>query len=166
MSRLYHEQDLIADIMRTLREGGLSPNEVVLSGSAAMVAYGIDRGKQIGDIDLFVTTAAWFMLRETGSFGTYITHTNDSRRRHDPPYLYKLVPWGLEGKDVIEINVFFEWRTRDHANISVKELFERANPVQNFGLCADMRWLLEWKEAADREKDQDDMPLIKKLLGE
>lgn len=129
-----------------------------------MAWHGIDRGKQIGDIDLFVTTDIWFEMKLNQEWNSFIPR-EIAHRRFDPPYLYQLFPWDLEGKDVMAVNVFFDWRERDHANISMMELFETSHPIDYLRVC-DMDWLLNWKREANRGKDGKDIVLIENFLEE
>lgn len=165
-SRWELEQLAIIKILRTIEDeipGFDARFNAVVAGSASMVMHRLDRGKQIGDIDLFVTTETWFRMQQSGLWSSYITSDRDDKRRHDPPFLYRKFRWSIEGVDTMEVNVFFEWRTREWGNIDVKTLFEEAREIDKI-LCVSMPWLLEWKQGVQRPKDLPDIELIEELV--
>lgn len=163
--RILAEAEKIHAAMESIiDEHGLLYKDYVVAGSAAMAVHGLDRGKQIGDIDLFLTTDAWFDMLRNDEWNCFVPREID-HRRHDPPYLYQLFPWDLDGADVMAINVFFAWRERDHANISVIELFETAEQIEGLTVC-NMDWLLGWKREANRGKDGADIKLLERFLEE
>lgn len=137
----------------------------VLVGSGPMALRDM---RDVGDLDVFTTTADWFNLINTYGFRRWTTDSRDPKRRCDPPIASKR----LAG---IEVNCFFDWRIRDEAiggNVNVTKLIEGAEFVTGWtsngkpwGIpCMTLEYLIAWKLEAGREKDYRDIAQIAEFL--
>ena len=160
-------------LLKILSELDLPEGQWLLSGSGAMVMHGIERGRPMGDVDIFVATRVWFELYHRDFFnGTmqgvrledgrkrwqiWTTHSEDVAARCDPPYLVK----EMHG---IEVNIFHSWRQRDVGNIDVAFWMLNADVVDGIP-CVPMQFLLDWKEQFGRAKDRDDIATLSAWLA-
>jgi len=151
------ERKRVHAIMRTL---DLPEGQYALAGSAAMVLSGIQRAKEMGDLDIFVSTRLWFqILDEPGiDWQIFTTDPDDFHRRCDPPYLYATI-FGLE------VNIFSGWRTRGRGDIDVNLWVHNAKPIEGL-MCVPLEFLLDWKRSVGRSKDIDDIKLLMAHLGD
>jgi hypothetical protein len=119
------DQERIRQIVADL---GLGPTDpYVINGSGSMVMHGItadDRGRPMGDLDVFVATRHWFEMLDAGyhdqRWAVWTTDPSDPMRRSDPPYLDGIMY-------DLPVNVFHGWRQRMVGNFNVA--FYLANPV-------------------------------------
>ncbi len=127
-----------------------------------MILHGIERVPR--DLDVFCATQTWFSLYTSAHSGSardvewnlFTTDPDDSKRRCDPPYLYRTI-------DGLEVNVFHDWRKRGIGEINVA--FWIHNAVERAGWpCIPLDFLLTWKEEVGREKDVKDIELIRSFL--
>ena len=141
-----------------------------LAGSGSMVMHGIDR--KMRDVDIFCATATWFSLmrqaritplppdagdHSTPSWEVFTTDPDDSMRRCDPPYLYKM----MHG---IEVNIFSCWRVRGAGDIDMANWIAMANMVDGIP-CVPLKLIYAWKAEMGRAKDLDDIQLIKEYMA-
>jgi hypothetical protein len=133
-------------------EGALPDGNWIVSGSAVLVLHGLVRSRPVGDLDLFIATEDWFSLYHTHQWDLITTDPNDPARRCDPPYLSRVIG-GLE------VNVFFEWRTRRWGNFDVNYKIAHAETVRGWP-CVPLRVVLAWKQEVGRSKDTDDIQLL------
>lgn len=137
----------------------------VLVGSGPMALRDM---REVGDLDIFTTTADWFNLVNTYYFKTWMTDPNDPKRRCDPPICSRK----LAG---IEVNCFFDWRIRDEmigGNVNVNKLIAEAELVgteTSEGMpwaipCMTLEYLIAWKLEAGRPKDFRDIAQIAAYL--
>lgn len=143
-------------LVAILRDLDLPPGGFCLSGSAVLVLHGIQRSKEMGDLDIFIPTRTWFQLYESGEWSLWTTDPEDPTRRHDPPYLIREVR-GLE------VNVFSEWRKRGVGDIDVAFWTCNSELVKGWP-CVRLEFVLNWKEAVGRDKDLDDIKLLRQYL--
>jgi hypothetical protein len=106
-------------LLKVIADLNLPEGQWFLSGSGVLVMHGIDRGRPMGDVDIFLATRPWFELLGSSLFdynrqnwNVFTTNPEDPKRRVDPPYLYK----EMHG---IEVNIFFNWRHRSVGDIDV-----------------------------------------------
>jgi hypothetical protein len=164
-----HEKDRLEKVLQDMHyEFGpqLQQNRWVLAGSGVLCLHGIDRGRPMGDVDIFCATRLWYDLYVKGLVGlardgeqpwrVFTTDPDDPKRRVDPPYLYK----EMHG---IEVNVFCGWRKRATGNIDVGNWIHNAELVEGWP-CVPLQFLLDWKEEEGRAKDVTDIAQIKKFL--
>jgi hypothetical protein len=163
-------------IKRICRDLNLPDKQWILNGSGVLALHGIDRGRPMGDMDVFCTTEAWFrMLRREelliddapgGQLGRYVswnvftTDGRDPRRMCDPPYLYAEM-YGLE------VNIFFSWRERPHergaGDMYIPDYIAAAEIVDGIP-CAPLGFLISWKLTTGRTKDLTDVIAIREHL--
>jgi hypothetical protein len=135
----------------------------VINGSGSMIMHGItseDRGKEMGDLDIFVPTATWFnyyhgRVRTVYNIHFCVEYTDpyDPRRRCDPP-LIRAVMYGLP------VDMFFSWRRRGVGDIDIN--FMLNNVVEIDGVnCVPLQMVYDWKCQVGRAKDQRDIELLK-----
>lgn len=151
-------------VIRICRDLALPASQYVINGSGSMIMHGItaeERGKEMGDLDIFCATRVWFellakarpMIPRRISWSLFTTDPSDVKRRVDPAYLYADVH-GLE------VNIFSEWRRRPRGNFDVG--FYIANAVKIDGIpCAPLQFIYDWKATTGRAKDQIDMEVLK-----
>lgn len=141
---------------------GLLDGEWVLSGSGVLVMHGIDRGRPMGDVDIFVATRTWFeiffrgLLDIENPWKIFTTDPDDPKRRADPPYLYR----DMYG---IEINIFHSWRKRSIGDIDVAWWLVNAEKIEGIP-CVTLQLIMDWKEQLGRSKDQQDIEVLKKYM--
>jgi hypothetical protein len=148
-------------ILNVLGELGVAKEHILVSGSAIMFLADIPRERPLGDIDLFIPTRVWFRLqRRTGPQGgweVWTTEADDEKRRCDPPYLFKEM-YG------VEVNIFFQWRIRHVGDIDVHFWWKNAVQIAGYN-CIAPQLLLDWKQTMGRNKDLEDILLLRKHLG-
>lgn len=160
MNRVEFERGRLVRIIDRLN---LERGQWALCGSGVMLMHRIDRGRAMGDVDIFVATRQWMEMVHGSIVGTgldwkvFTTDPSDPRRRCDPPYLYRHI-------DGIEVNVFFEWRKRGIGDIDVNDMIRNAEMVDGVP-CAPLDFLLRWKEEVGREKDTSDIMLLRSHLA-
>jgi hypothetical protein len=147
------DRDRLHRILRLLSPS-LPDGQWFLNGSAVLILNGIDTGRPMGDLDIFLATRPWFQLREKpdGGFMTVTPEPDDYRERHDPPYLERIV-YGLV------VNIFFSWRTRHCADIDCNFLTLNAETVEGWP-CAPLQMVADWKAQKLRAKDSIDLEAI------
>lgn len=163
------ERDRVIKICRELR---LPDDQWVVNGSGSMIMHGItaeERGKPMGDLDLFVATRVWFDILKNGYINTRVipryrhrdwkvwtTDPTDPRRRSDPPYLDGMM-YGLP------VNIFHEWRRREVGNFDVAFYIYNATVIDGVR-CAPLQFILDWKTEVGRAKDVDDIRVLQRVL--
>lgn len=160
-----HEKERLDRILYAL---DLPENQWILAGSGVLVLHGIDRGRPMGDVDIFCSTRLWFQIYfdalNPGRAGAalqepwkiFTTDPKDIKRRVDPAYLYKEM-------HSIEVNVFSSWRQRSTGNIDVGFWMANAEKIQGWP-CVPLQLIMDWKVAEGRAKDVTDIAQIKKHL--
>jgi hypothetical protein len=143
-------------------EYGLLDGEWILCGSGVLVLHGIDRGRPMGDVDIFVATRVWFEIffkeiTRENPWKIFTTEPHDAKRRVDPPYLYR----DMHG---IEVNIFQDWRRRGIGDIDVAFWMNNAEKVEGWP-CTPLQFMLDWKEQVGRSKDATDIECLKKHLN-
>lgn len=130
--------------------------DCVVAGSGVMVMHGMDR--ELGDVDLFVSTRDWFnMYWDIDLYWkVFTTDPSDPKRRHDPPYLYCKM-YG------IEVNVFFCWRIRDKGNLDLNKAWQESEIIDGVR-CSSLKDLCDWKREVARDKDAEDIRMIEEYL--
>ena len=159
-----------ARIHRIMDELDLPAGQFVLSGSAPIVLAGIQRGKPMGDLDVFLATRPWVAMLlsaaktaawrgglDGASWEVWTTDPTDPMTRCDPPYLHRIV-CGLE------VNIFSSWRVRGIADINAAEMIEEAETVDGLP-CIPLELIYGWKLELGRSKDIDDLALLRDHLG-
>jgi hypothetical protein len=162
-------------VLKILEDLNLPDGRWVLSGSGVMILNGLERHKPMGDLDIFVATRTWFDLLEqkerrldrpsnfeqrvpvcVPKWEVFTTDPDDPMRRSDPPYLYGI----MHG---LEVNIFHGWRKRGIGDIDVA--FWICNPEVVEGWpCIPLQFLLDWKQQVGRDKDQQDIKLLREHL--
>lgn len=173
MELAQQEKEQITHVMGRIERDnpGAHSGNLVVSGSGSMVMHGIDRGKTIGDIDIFTTTEMWLRMHDSPQWLTYAPSTLDHERRFDPAFLYQKVSFNLPrtenrgGVDTMDVNVFSDWRLRDWGNITLVDLFGESVEIDRVR-CVGMEWLLAWKRSVERPKDMADIKLIEEWMEE
>lgn len=151
------------DVERTLRvvRGELGAirgrfvGEAVLFGSVVMFFHGLRQREAVGDVDLFVSRFVYARLRVRPGWREVWP------RQGDPPLL-ELRPAGG-----VPANVFSEWAARDDW-MDVRRCFLLAEDVLHEGLrwrCVPLAEVLRHKEMAGREKDTDDIEILRKAVA-
>lgn len=127
-----------------------------INGSGALYLNGIDNGRPMGDLDVFMATADWFdHYRTGGKLYTLMLPERDSpEERADPPYLIREV-LGLP------VHLFFDWRVRHVADIDVNWLIHNAEIVDGYA-CAPLQAIVDWKAQKLRAKDAQDLEAIRR----
>lgn len=155
-------------LLRVLDDLNLPEGQWFLSGSGVLVMHGIDRGRPMGDVDIFLATRPWFELYHEGLVGiirepesfqpwrVFTTEPTDSKRIVDPPYLYK----EMHG---IEVNVFYNWRRRNVGDIDVAHWMINAEKIEGVP-CTPLQYMLDWKMEVGRAKDTTDIERIREHL--
>lgn len=141
----------------------LPPNQYVIAGSGSMVMQGVERDRPMGDLDVFVSTRLWFKMYEARRlrvphWSLFTTDPEDPKKRSDPPYLHATIHG-------FPVHIFFQWRHRSMGNIDLGFWFLNAVMVDDIP-CADLRFIFDWKREVGREKDQADVALLARHLGE
>jgi hypothetical protein len=145
-------------LTRTLNMLDLPKDQYLVGGSAVMVLNDIER--ELGDLDLFVTTDLWFKLsRQVHGYSCpeptweLVIPEVGSHRQFDPPVLRRHY---LD----LKIDAFFNWRRRgDSTDILLHQIWEdREYPHGYPATTLDL--LFFWKAATAREKDLRDLELI------
>ncbi len=141
----------------------ISRHNYVLVGSGPMALRNM---RDIGDLDIFTTTADWFALTRAHEFKVRLTDSQDVRRRCDPPIASKCIMG-------IEVNCFFDWRLR-WSDMMVDVTAELSNaesvPAETSdGIkfevpCMRLEALIAWKLSAGRSKDFSDIAQIARYL--
>lgn len=137
----------------------------VLVGSGPMALRNM---RDVGDLDIFTTTADWFTLTRAHEFKVSVTDSLDVRRRCDPPIASKCIMG-------IEVNCFFDWRLRwgdmmmdvtaEIAN--AEEIAAKTSDGIEFTVpCMRLETLIAWKLSAGRPKDFSDIAQIARYLTE
>lgn len=146
-------------VLNVLGEVGVSKSSLLVSGSAVMFLADIPRARPLGDIDLFVPTRTWFGIlnRPSNDWELWTTDPMDKKRRCDPPYLISHM-YG------VEVNIFFQWRVRNVGDIDVNWFFNNSIELCGYN-CVDPRLILDWKQQMGRNKDLEDILLLRQHLG-
>jgi hypothetical protein len=147
---------------------GLREGEWIWNGSGVLALHRIDRGRAMGDGDIFCSTEQWFDLY-TGKHPTkdhvhwqvFTTCGKDPRRMCDPPFLYATM-YGLE------VNIFHSWRQRPHergmGDMYIPDYIAAAEEVEGLP-CAPLGFIIAWKLSTGRTKDLTDVLAIRKHLN-
>lgn len=166
------ERERIVSICRSLPLWEWPKDQWFVNGSGSMIMHGItaeDRGKPMGDLDIFVPTRRWFELFAADNAGStsfswwspwevFTTDPTDRLRRQDPPYLTREI-MGLR------VDVFHSWRVRHVGDFDVA--FYMANSVVIDGVpCVPLQFILDWKSEVGRAKDQVDIEVLKRWAQE
>lgn len=155
-------------IIRICDDLNLRPGEWVLNGSGVLALHGIERGRPMGDMDIFCSTEQWIELltcnhpwRDSSRrWNIFTTNGCDPRRMCDPPYLYATF-YGLE------VNIFQSWRQRPHergmGDMFIPDYIAAAELVQSVP-CAPLGFIISWKLSTGRTKDLTDVLAIRRHL--
>lgn len=155
-------------IVRILSDLQLPPSQYMINGSGSMILQGIteeERGRPVGDLDIFCATRLWFDLwsyRHNGSeliqWQLVTPNPDDPRTRCDPPilraFMYEL-----------EVDVFHSWRFRRQGNFDVNGIIANAILVDDHWSCAKLEFILAWKREYIRPKDIDDIKILEQRLA-
>lgn len=162
------ERQRIIDICDNMH---FPPDEYIVVSSGSMIMHGItqeERGKPMGDLDIFCTTSLWFHLTNQVSFSEtdderlllrkeqwniVVPNPRDKTRRADPPILRRML-YGLN------VDVFFNWRTRPKGNLDVNFLLNQAIFINDIP-CVPMQHVYDWKCEVGRAKDQRDIEILR-----
>jgi hypothetical protein len=154
------ERERIVRICQSLPVWDWPKDQWFVNGSGSMIMHGItaeERGKPMGDLDIFVATRRWFELLFTRVWDLRMTDPDDPRTRSDPPFLRRSV-MGLP------IDVFQSWRVRHVGDFDVA--FYMLNSVVIDGVpCVPLQFILDWKSEVGRAKDQVDIEVLKRRFG-
>jgi hypothetical protein len=168
------ERERVIAICSDLPVWGWPRDQWFINGSGSMIMHGItaeERGKPMGDLDIFVATHRWFQLYSETSqrqlvdgswsreprWDLHTTDPKDRLRRCDPPFLRR----NLAGLDV---DVFQSWRVRQVGDFDVA--FYMANSVVIDDVpCVPLQFILDWKSEVGRAKDQVDIEVLKRHFG-
>lgn len=145
-------------LLAVIHDLDLPPGQWFLCGSGVLVMHGLRDHKPMGDIDIFLATRPWFDLYHGGGWELFTTPPEDADRAADPPYLYRTM-YG------IEVNVFFDWRTREVGNLDINWWLRNAEEVEGVP-CTTLEFMLDWKLSVMREKDLEDISAIQRYLRE
>jgi hypothetical protein len=154
-------------IVRILDDLRLPRSQYMVNGSGAMVLQGIsetERGRPVGDLDIFCATALWFDLwayrHQTQDVRWQLVTPNpdDPRRRCDPPILRTFM-YGLE------VDVFSGWRYRAWGNFDVNGLIANAALIDGRWPCARLEFILAWKREVRRDKDVGDIAVLERAIA-
>lgn len=143
-------------ITRILDELAFPHTQYMVNGSGAMILQGItekERGRPVGDLDIFCATRLWFDLLDKGVWQLVTPNPDDPNRRCDPPMLRAFM-YGLE------VNVLSTWRWRTSGNFDVNGLIRNAILVDGRYSCAHLNFILAWKRETRRKKDIEDVEVI------
>lgn len=174
-------------IVKICDELALPPDQWVLNGSAVLALRGIDRGRPMGDMDVFCSTEAWFDVyhsmivgiamsaaRGSGTLGNWelILPDGDNHvERCDPPFLRRSM-YGLE------VDLYFQWRRREAGpdDYDPRRYIESAEYIYPSGdidgedfnsiPCVPLGFIIGWKMGMGRVKDLRDVAVIKEYLGQ
>jgi hypothetical protein len=147
-------------IHRIMDELSLPEGQFVLSGSAVLILHGIQRSRPMGDLDVFLATRPWMEMAIgtlTGGWRIWTTDPTDPVRRCDPPYLVKEV-CGLE------VNIFHAWRRRGIGDLDPNVMIRNAELVRGLP-CNPLEFMLDWKLEVGRDKDLEDIRLLRDHLA-
>jgi hypothetical protein len=164
------ERERVVLICQSLPVWGWPKDQWFVNGSGSMIMHGItaeERGKPMGDLDVFVATRRWFELlwqehpRLPGmrikAWALHTTDPEDGLRRQDPPFLRRRL------RD-LDVDVFQSWRVRHVGDFDVA--FYMANSVVIEGVpCVPLQFILDWKSEVGRAKDQIDIEVLKRRFG-
>lgn len=157
-------------VHKILTDLNLPDGQWTLTGSGVLILHGItaeQRGKPMGDLDIFVSTMLWFKLysrehevwaKDGGHprpifWDLFLTSGSDPKRRCDPPYLYETF-YGLE------VNIFSSWRVRGIGDIDVNNWIHNAQKVAGWP-CVPLQYLYDWKDKVGRDKDAVDVEILR-----
>lgn len=174
-------------IVKICRELALPSDQWVLNGSAVLALHGIDRGRPMGDMDVFCSTEAWFETyhsmivgiamsasRGSGTPSTWqivLPDGDNHEERCDPPFLRRSM-YGLE------VDLYFQWRRREAGpdDYDPRRYIEAAEDIYPHGQdggelygpvpCVPLPFIIGWKMGMGRVKDLRDVALIKEYLGQ
>lgn len=154
------ERERIIRICKSLPVWEWSRDQWFVNGSGSMIMHGItaeERGKPMGDLDIFVATRRWFELYRSNSWALHTMDPSDPTRRQDPPFLRRQIY-------DLDVDVFQSWRVRHVGDFDVA--FYMLNSVVVDGVpCAPLQFLLDWKREVGRAKDQVDIEVLKRRFG-
>lgn len=159
-------------VIRICKELAINPYHYVVMGSGSMIMHGIteiDRGKPMGDLDIFCATEVWFNFYHSGLVGIieegsespwqlFTPNADDTTERCDPPYLYRTM-YGLP------VHVFFSWRHRARGNLDIAWHIYNSKLIAGIPV-SDLQYVLDWKQETGRAKDLQDITAIRNYLGE
>jgi hypothetical protein len=153
----------------------LPSDQWVLNGSAVLALHGIDRGRPMGDMDVFCSTAAWFeiyhqmivgiaMRGEPNRWELVLPDGDNIEERCDPPFLRR----SMHG---LEVDLYFQWRRRENGpdDYDPRRYIEHAEFISTDGTdhlpCVPLGFIIGWKLGMGRAKDYRDVAAIKQYLG-
>ena len=160
------EKQNLLSIIQELREPGHNFGDIqvlrnghwALAGSGVMVLSGLERSKPMGDVDIFMATRDWFDVYNVARWDLFTTDPADSKRRCDPPYLYKEI-------NGLEVNIFHGWRVRGIGDIDVNQWVHSVEWIEDVP-CVPLRLLFDWKRSVGRAKDMDDIRVMAEYFEE
>lgn len=154
------ERERIISICQSLPVWSWPRDQWFINGSGSMIMHGItaeERGKPMGDLDIFVATRRWFELLSKGAWDLRTTDPENAMRGSDPPFLRRSI-MGLP------VDVFQSWRMRHVGDFDVA--FYMCNSVLIDGVpCVPLQFILDWKSEVGRAKDQVDIEVLKRRFG-
>lgn len=157
-------------------ELNLPDDQWVLNGSAVLALHGINRGRPMGDMDVFCSTEAWFNFYHNMIVGIihYPLETwklvlpdgDNAEERCDPPFLRRFIH-GLE------VDLYFQWRRRENGpdDYDPRRYIEAAEHVGDIRYgsalpCVPLGFIIGWKLGMNRDKDLRDVIAIRDYLGQ
>jgi hypothetical protein len=153
------ERERILRICQDLPLWDWPKDEWFINGSGSMIMHGItaeQRGKPMGDLDIFVATDLWFDLYHMGAWTLYTTDPADPRRRSDPPLLRRTI---LD----LDVDVFQSWRVRHIGDFDVAFYMNNSVIVDDVP-CVPLQFILDWKCEVGRAKDVRDVAILERWL--
>jgi hypothetical protein len=158
-----NERALVIEILEAL---DLPPSQYVVNGSGSMVLHGItseQRGKAMGDLDIFCATRLWFELYETslfrnGPWRCFTPNPDDRRERADPPWLSRV----MHG---LRVDVQFGWRIRHIGDFDINFWLHNQVMIDDRWPCLPLEFILDWKREVGRAKDTIDVRILEGVLS-
>lgn len=161
--KLVREQVLIKRILDYLA----LPNHLFfLNGSGALALHGVEREREMGDLDVFMATSVWFECFEgllspdpDSTWHLVLPDPRNPTRRCDPPIIRGV----LHG---LTVDLFLNWRRRTSGNFDPALYLNNLQyPSGDLYPCAPLEFILDWKLGQGRNKDLLDVVSIRQFLG-
>lgn len=139
-----------------------TPGQFFVGGSGVLALREV---RDIGDLDVGVTTQEWFRLHATGDWRVWTTSGSDLYGKCDPPYLIREI-------NGVEVHVFYAWRWRGFDETEYNDynkVFQSGIETVDGIPCVKLSILLRQKVdaaswAMPRYKDIRDIGLISNLM--
>lgn len=138
---------------------GLRSDLYVVDGSGSLILHGIttaERGKPMGDLDVFVATGVWFeILWEQGAlWDLNLPDWDDNEKRCDPPVLSRMMY-------DLRVDMYYDYRHRNIGNKNVPFFILNSRLIDGIP-CVPLQFIYDWKCEVGRAKDQIDIEILKK----